>query len=60
MNAGEQEFRVTSYTVRNKDVGTLQVALWNPDRQDWELQELARDDVRNVRDFMNAWLGEGN
>lgn len=54
------EIRFTRLAVRGEDVGTLQAAMWNPERSDWELQELSRDDVRFVRDFLSAWLGEDN
>ena len=53
-----REFRMTSYTVRRKDVGSLEAAMWNPDRQDWELQELSREDVQALRNYLTAWLGE--
>lgn len=55
-----REVRLTRHTVRGKDAGTLQVAMWDLERGDWQVQELSPEEVRHLRDFMNNWLGEDN
>ena len=48
-----REFRMTSYTVRRKDVGSLEAAMWNPDRQ--ETRRAAESEVDDLeKEFPNG------
>lgn len=53
-----REIRFTQHTVRGRDVGMLEAAMWDPEQSEWQIQGLDREDVRMVCDFLNAWLGE--
>lgn len=55
-----REFRVTAHTVRNKDVGYLMAAMWSPEREDWDVLDLTREEVQFLRNYLTTWLGEDN